>query len=231
MSYLFTPSALPVLPIIGRDERFPVRRIYCVGRNYAAHALEMGGNPEREPPFFFSKPADALVQNGSIIAYPPATDNFHFEMELVIAINGTAKNLSVSEAVKLIFGYASGIDLTRRDLQSAAKEKGRPWDCAKGFDFSAPCSAIAEAKSVPHIENSRLWLNVNGQNKQQALISDMIWNPPEIVAHLSKMFELKAGDLIYTGTPAGVGPLQPGDHVNGGIEGLPEITIDIIEGD
>ncbi|WP_169567447.1 fumarylacetoacetate hydrolase family protein [Sneathiella limimaris] len=228
MLYCFDPTPTPVVPVEGNDALFPVHRIYCVGRNYAEHALEMGGNPDREPPFFFSKPADTIVPSGSQLAYPQATENFHFEMELVIAIGKDGKDLKAEEAEDVIFGYAAGIDLTRRDLQAAAKKAGRPWDTAKGFDYSAPCAAITPKEQTSDIEQSRISLSVNGEVKQDAKISDMIWNPFEIVAHLSHFYTIKAGDLIYTGTPAGVGALNPGDTVEGKIEGLSPITLMIV---
>ena len=228
MNPLFSPPDQPTLPITENESRFPVRRIYCVGRNYAEHTLEMGGDPTREAPFFFSKPADAIMQTNSEIAYPKSTGNLHYEMELVIAINKGGEDLSTAEAGSLIYGYAAGIDLTRRDLQSEAKKKGRPWDTAKGFDQSAPCAAITSIDTVGDISSSRIWLQVNGTIKQEAKISDMIWDPIEIVAHLSHFYKLEPGDLIFTGTPAGVGELKPGDQVTGGIDGLENISITIV---
>lgn len=227
MSYIFPPHPISALPIIGNDKEFPIRRIFCVGRNYAEHALEMGGDPTREAPFFFSKPADTLVQNGATISYPQATENFHFEMELVIAIGKEGKNVPLANAPEYIFGYASGIDLTRRDLQKQAKEKGRPWDSAKGFDQSAPCSAITPAYSAGDLSSSKIWLDVNGIRKQEAMISDMIWSPVEIVSHLSALYKIFPGDLIYSGTPAGVGPLIRKNFVEGGIDCLEIIRLTI----
>lgn len=228
MTPLFSPPQRPTLPITSSDKYFPVRRIYCVGRNYAEHALEMGGDPTREAPFFFAKPTDAIMPNGSDIQYPKATENLHFEIELVIALHKSGENLSVEEAGSHIYGYAAGIDLTRRDLQGEAKKKGRPWDTAKGFDQSAPCAAITPIGDTGDIGSSRIWLEVNGQVKQDAKISDMIWNPFEIVAHLSHFFNIEAGDLIFTGTPAGVGELKPGDRITGGVDGLHNIAITIV---
>ncbi|WP_169543233.1 fumarylacetoacetate hydrolase family protein [Sneathiella aquimaris] len=227
MPYLFEPAAVPALPILGQDTLFPVHRIYCVGRNYAEHTKEMGGDPTREAPFFFSKPADAIVQNRSTIDYPAATENLHFEMELVLAIGKKGRNISVDAAPGFILGYACGIDLTRRDLQAAAKQKGRPWDCAKGFDQSAPCSAIRLKSETSNLASSRIWLDVNQSRKQEALISDMIWSPAEVTAHLSCFYELVPGDLIFTGTPAGVGAIKSGDHIVGGIEGLETVELNI----
>ncbi|MEP3247578.1 MAG: fumarylacetoacetate hydrolase family protein [Sneathiella sp.] len=225
MPYLFPPAPIPTLPIIGRSESFPVRRIFCVGRNYAEHSREMGGDPEREAPFFFSKPADALVQNNCTLPFPQATQNLHFEMELVLAIGKKGQNIAPSDADDYLFGYASGIDLTRRDLQAEAKEKGRPWDTAKGFDQSAPCSAITERLAIPDIEQARISLEVNKDLKQDAKLSDMIWSPLEIICSLSSFYTLMPGDLIYTGTPAGVSQILPGDMLEGHIEGLPTIAV------
>lgn len=217
--FVFLPPALPSVEIAGTRNRFPVHRIYCVGRNYAEHAREMGSDPKVEPPVFFAKPPDAIVASGVAIPYPPRTDNLHHEVELVVAIGGAGRNISADQALGHVFGYAVGIDLTRRDLQGAAKKKGLPWDTGKGFDASAPIGAIRPA-SLGHAERGRIWLSVNGEIRQQADIGEMIWSVPEVIAELSTLFELKAGDLIYTGTPAGVGPLKPGDRIECGIEGL-----------
>jgi len=224
MSYVFPPAELPSVEVQGRKERFPVHRIYCVGRNYAAHAREMGNNPEREPPFFFSKPADAIVPNNATIPYPTQTANLHHEIELVVAIGKGGSNIPVAQALEHVFGYAVGNDLTRRDLQSEAKDQGRPWDTAKGFDRAAPISAIRPASAGAHLERGRIWLKVNGELRQQGDLSDLIWSIPEIVAELSTLWDLVPGDLIYTGTPAGVGPLKPGDRIEGGVDGLETLT-------
>jgi fumarylpyruvate hydrolase len=207
------------------DRRFPVHRIYCVGRNYAAHAREMGADPEREPPFFFAKPADALVANGAVIPYPPRTADLHHEVELVVAIGKAGRNIAVAQAEAHVFGYAVGIDLTRRDLQLAAKQKGRPWDTAKGFDRSAPVSAIVPAERHGHPRRGEIRLEVDGEVRQHADIADMTWSVPEIVAELSTLFDLQAGDLVFTGTPAGVGPVEPGQALVGRIEGLEELAV------
>jgi fumarylpyruvate hydrolase len=216
--FVFPPPAVPSVEIVGTAQRFPVRRIYCVGRNYADHAREMGSDP-KEPPVFFTKPPDAIVANGATIPYPSRTENFHYEVELVVAIGGAGRNIAASQGLAHVFGYAVGNDLTRRDLQGAAKKKGLPWDSGKAFDASAPIAAIRPA-SLGHIERGKIWLTVNGETCQQSDVSEMIWSLPAIIAELSTLFELKAGDLIYTGTPAGVGPLKPGDHIECGIDGL-----------
>jgi fumarylpyruvate hydrolase len=215
----FVIPAPPVatVPVERTDAVFPVRRILCVGRNYAAHRREMGGD-DRDPPFFFTKPADAVVPPGGAVPYPTVTGNFHHEMELVVAIGTGGSNIAVADAGKHIFGYAAGVDLTRRDIQNAAKDMGQPWDASKGFDHSAPISAIKPwTGDAPQ---GRITLSVNGQVKQDATVADMIWAVPEIVAEASKLWELAPGDLIYTGTPEGVGPLVRGDKVTGEIEGV-----------
>ncbi|HKU13662.1 MAG TPA: fumarylacetoacetate hydrolase family protein [Steroidobacteraceae bacterium] len=224
MSYVLPPPATPAVPVKGRAERFAVHRIYCVGRNYAAHAREMGANPEREAPFFFTKPADAIVPDDARIPYPPRTNNFHHEIELVVAIGKAGRDIPLAQALDHVYGYAVGNDLTRRDLQSDAKDHGRPWDTSKGFDRSAAIGAITPAAQSGHPSGGRIWLKVNGRMRQQADISELIWSVPEIIAELSTLFELQPGDLIYTGTPAGVGALQRGDRIEGGIDGLGELV-------
>ncbi|HTJ16180.1 MAG TPA: fumarylacetoacetate hydrolase family protein [Steroidobacteraceae bacterium] len=226
MPYLF-PPATPAVAIKGRSDLFPVHRIYCVGRNYADHVREMGGNPDREPPIFFAKPADAVVPNNARIPYPSRTKNFHHEIELVIAIGKGGRDIAVAQALEHVFGYAVGNDLTRRDLQSEAKDNGRPWDTSKGFDRSAVLSAITPAAQSGHLRSGRIWLKVNGQMRQQADLSELIWSVPEVIAELSTFFELQPGDLIYTGTPAGVGALKKGDRIEGGIDGLDELSTTI----
>jgi fumarylpyruvate hydrolase len=228
MTYVIPAPAQTSVEVAGSSERFPVHRIYCVGRNYAAHAREMGMDPEREPPFFFSKPADAIVPNGAPVPYPPRTGNLHHEIELVVAIGTGGRDIPLADALAHVFGYAVGNDLTRRDLQFAAREKGQPWDISKGFDRSAPVSAIRRAAEVGHLERGRIWIEVNGERRQQADLSEMIWSVPEIVAELSTLFDLAPGDLIFTGTPAGVGPLQRGDSLVGGIDGLETLRTTIV---
>jgi len=228
MSYLFDPGQIPAIAIQGRTELFPVHRIYCVGQNYAAHSREMGGNPDREAPFFFSKPADAIVENGRAVPYPPMTENLHHEVELVVAIGREGRNIPVDLAEEHIFGYAVGNDLTRRDLQAEAKGQGRPWDTAKGFDNAAPITAITPADQAGHIREGRIWLKVNGETRQDGDISDLIWSVPEIVATLSTLYTLKPGDLIFTGTPAGVGAIRAGDDIECGVDGLPVLKHKVV---
>jgi fumarylpyruvate hydrolase len=228
MTYVIPAPAQTSVEVSGSSERFPVHRIYCVGRNYAAHAREMGMDPDREPPFFFSKPADAIVPNGAPVPYPPRTGNLHHEIELVVAIGTGGRDIPLAGALAHVFGYAVGNDLTRRDLQFAAREKGQPWDVSKGFDRSAPVTAIRRAAEIGHLERGRIWIEVNGELRQQADLSEMIWNVPEIIAELSTLFDLAPGDLIFTGTPAGVGPVQRGDSLVGGIDGLETLRTTIV---
>ena len=221
--YLFSPQEPVSLPVAG-GKRFAVRRIYCVGRNYAEHAREMGSDPDREPPFFFTKPRDAAVPGGRV-AYPPATDNLHFEAELVLALHRGGAALTAEAGRALIYGAAIGVDLTRRDLQKAAKENGRPWDTAKGFDESAPIGEISPALPGPEAGIS---LSVNGETRQSARLGDMIWDPGEILSHLSHLFTLAPGDLVFTGTPAGVGPVVRGDRVRAAIDGLAPLAFELV---
>ena len=217
---------IPTVPVVG-DGAFPVRRIYCVGRNYAAHAREMGADPDREPPFFFQKPADAIVMTGSTIRYPKATKDFHHEIELVVAIGTGGEDIAEAGALGHVFGYAVGLDMTRRDLQGEAKKGGKPWDMGKGFDQSAPIAPIHRAGSVSGIDSAAIWLTVNGKTTQSATIADLIWSVPETIAHLSRLVRLEPGDLIFTGTPEGVGPVLPGQTMHGHIDGLSDLTITV----
>jgi fumarylpyruvate hydrolase len=224
-AYIFDPPAVTTVPVESRAEAFPVRRILCVGRNYAAHRREMGGD-DRDPPFFFAKPADAIVPPGGDVAYPPKTSNLHHEIELVVALKAGGKDVPVEKALGLVFGYAVGVDMTRRDLQNAAKDKGQPWDASKGFDDSAPISAIKPWTGAA--PQGRITLSVNGQTKQDATVADMIWAVAEIIAEASKLWTLAPGDLIYTGTPEGVGPLVRGDQVAGEIEGVGSLGFKVV---
>jgi len=204
----------PTVAVAGSRLRFPVRRIFCVGRNYPEHSREMGASDLRAPPFFFSKPADAVIECGAVVPFPSRTGNLHHEIELVVALDAGAR----------IFGYAVGNDLTRRDVQLQMKQEGKPWDTAKGFDHSAPITPIATVDSIGHPSRARIWLEVNDAPRQNGDIADMIWAVPEIIAELSTWFTLASGDLIFTGTPAGVGPLNPGDRVRGGVDGVGVLT-------
>jgi len=223
--YLFDPPAVVTVPVEGQAGAFPVRRILCVGRNYWAHRKEMGGE-DRDPPFFFAKPADAIVPPGGDVAYPPGTSNLHHEIELVVALKAGGADIAVDKALALVFGYAVGVDLTRRDLQNAAKDKGQPWDASKGFDASAPISAIRPWTGEP--PQGRIAISVNGQIKQDASVADMIWNVAEIISEASKLWTLAPGDLIYTGTPEGVGPLVRGDHVEGEVAEVGSLSFKVV---
>lgn len=229
MSFVFAPAAPVAVPIAGSQDSFPVRRVYCVGRNYAAHAREMGFDPDREPPFFFCKPADAVVPvaEGSTrsLPYPPETSNLHYEIELVAAIGKGGANIAVDEALQHVWGYAVGLDMTRRDLQMSMREAGRPWELGKAFDQSAPIGPLHPAQSVKDIEKANIWLQVNGADKQRSDVGKLIWSIAETIAYLSKYFRLEAGDLIYTGTPEGVGPVVRGDRMVGGVDGLGTLSV------
>lgn len=220
MEYIVPPPPIPSLAIEGSAARLPVHRIYCVGRNYADHAREMGGDPDREPPFFFTKPADAIVADGQDFPYPPQSQDVHHEMELVVALGTGGANIAVERALDHVLGYAAGLDMTRRDLQAAAKKLGRPWDTAKGFDHAAPCGRIAPVARVGHPARGAIWLKVNGEIRQHSDLSQLIWKVPEVIAYLSTLFTLAPGDLIYTGTPAGVAAVQRGDVLEGAIDGV-----------
>jgi fumarylpyruvate hydrolase len=225
--YAFTPAETPSVAIADSDERFPVRRVFCVGRNYAAHAREMGKDPDREPPFFFMKPADAVCDSGGTIPYPPLTEDLHFEMELVVAIGTGGSDIAPESANAHIWGYGAGIDFTRRDLQQQAKDMGRPWDWGKGFDFSAPCAPLVPAPRTGHPTSGRITLAVNGETRQDGDLAEQIWPVADIIAICSRSVTLKPGDLIFTGTPAGVGAVRPGDRLEGSIEGVAAISITV----
>jgi fumarylpyruvate hydrolase len=226
-NFAITPPAVPSLAIAGSSDRFPLRRVFCVGRNYAAHAREMGANPDREPPFFFTKPADAVVPAAGTLPYPPATKDLHHEVELVVALGKGGANVPADEALALVWGYGVGVDLTCRDVQAVAKELSRPWDMAKGFDASGPCSELHPVAEVGHPSNARIWLEVNGTVRQDGKLDEMIWPVADVIAHLSRYVALQPGDLIFSGTPAGVGPLKPGDRVRGGVDGVAGFAFEV----
>jgi fumarylpyruvate hydrolase len=212
----------------GTRGRFPVHRIYCVGRNYAEHAREMGHDPDREPPFFFMKPADALVTDGGDFAYPSGSTDVHHELELVVALGRGGANIPPERALDHVYGYAVGLDMTRRDLQAEAKKMGRPWDVGKAFDGSAPCTAIRPVAEIGHPAKGAIWLEVNGAPRQRGDLAQLIWKIPEMIAYLSTVFTLAPGDLIFTGTPAGVGPVDRGDLLRGGVEGVGTLTVRVV---
>lgn len=233
MAFVFSPQLPAALPIAGSNAFFPVRRVYCVGRNYADHAREMGALAQaegREPPFFFMKPGDAVVggEGELAVAYPPLTKNLHHEVELVVALGAGGAAVAVDRAKDLIFGYTVGLDLTRRDIQAKAKEKGHPWDMGKGFDQSAVAGVIRPVAQVGHPAGGRIWLTVNGQTRQDGDLAAMSWKVADIIANLSTLVRLEAGDLIYTGTPAGVGPLLPGDVLEAGVDGVGTLRARIV---
>ncbi len=222
------PAAVVTLPIVGQAARFPVNRIYCVGRNYADHAREMGHDPDREPPFFFMKPANTIVTDGGDFPYPALSSDVHHEIELVVALSRGGSNIGASQALDHVYGYAVGLDMTRRDLQGAAKKLGRPWDTGKAFDFSAPCAALHPVSDIGHPSKGAVLLTVNGETRQQGDLSDLIWNVAETIAYLSTLFALQSGDLIFTGTPAGVGPVVRSDVMVASIDGLAPLTVRVV---
>lgn len=231
MSYVFPPAPTPSVPVVGTEAQFPVHRIYCVGRNYEEHAKEMGFTG-REPPFFFMKPADAIVvaPPGATtpLSYPSLTANLHHEIELVVAIGKGGKNIAAADALSHIYGYAVGLDMTRRDLQNDMKKQGRPWSIGKGFDHSAPIGPITPAAQAGDVGKAGIWLQVNGVDRQRSTIAQLIWNIAETIEHLSAAWELQPGDLIYTGTPEGVGAVVTGDVLEGGVDGLGSIRLKLV---
>jgi fumarylpyruvate hydrolase len=226
-SYAIPLWTQPALPVVGTSDLFPVRRIYCVGRNYAAHAREMGHNPDREEPFFFMKPADALLPNDSVMPYPPVTKDMHHEIEMVVALKSGGADIPVERALDHVYGYAVGLDMTRRDLQGIAKTAGRPWDMGKGFDHSAPCTALVRAADIGHPDKGAIWLKVNGAERQRGDLADLIWSVPETIAFLSTLVTLAAGDLIFSGTPEGVKAVVRGDRLEGHVDGVGDLSITI----
>jgi len=225
MSYAVNFRATPALPIAESNQVFPVGRIYCVGRNYAEHAREMGHDPEREPPFFFMKPADAIVANGATLPFPQVTRDLHHEIEMIVAIGKDGADIPVEKALDHVFGYGVGLDMTRRDLQGEAKKMGRPWEMGKAFDNSAPCTALKTVAMVGHPAKGAIWLKVNGAVKQKGDLAEMIWNVPEMISYLSKLITLRAGDVIMSGTPAGVGPVKAGDRLEGHVDGVGDLSV------
>jgi fumarylpyruvate hydrolase len=224
---LFPAETAPVVPVSGEARGYPVHRIFCVGRNYADHAKEMGFEVDREAPWYFTKPANAIVHSGATVAYPPETTNYHYEMELIVAIGAPAFRVTVADALKAVYGYAAGLDMTRRDLQMDMRAKSRPWDLGKAFEQSAIIAAITPADRFPALGPQRIWLKVGATVKQDGKLADLVWSVPELISHLSRFYHLKPGDLIYTGTPAGVGPVNPGDRIHGEIDGLAPVMLNI----
>lgn len=226
--YAFAPDARPTLPVAGSDKPFPLRRIYCVGRNFADHAIEMGHDPDAEPPFFFQKNADSIVPPGGDFPYPPASEDVHHEIELVVALKSGGTDIAADRALDCVFGYGVGLDMTRRDLQAVSKKMGRPWETAKAFDASAPCSAIHPVSETGHPSAGAIHVAVNGETRQSGDLNQMIWKVPEMIAYLSRLFELRPGDVIFAGTPAGVSAVVRGDVITGGIDGVADISVRVV---
>jgi fumarylpyruvate hydrolase len=227
MAFVFPPQPQPAVPVVGRSELFPVHRIYCVGRNYAEHAIEMGHDPNKEPPFFFQKNPGNIVLDGKF-PYPSQSSDVHFEIELVVALKSGGKDIAPAAALGHVFGYAIGLDMTRRDLQGQMKKLGRPWEIGKAFEASAPMTAISPVDMVGHLAKGAIYVDVNGERRQTGDLSQMIWDVPNQIAFLSGLFELRAGDLIFTGTPAGVGGVKRGDVMKGHVDGLGDFSVAVV---
>ena len=226
--YVFEPAPVPALPVRGSETLFPVHRIYCVGRNYAEHAREMGHDSNREPPFFFQKNPDSLIPGGGDFPYPAKSADVHHEFEMVVALGRGGSDIPVERALDCVYGYAVGLDMTRRDLQAEAKKLGRPWEVGKAFESAAPCSEIVPAAAIGHPAKGAVWFKVNGELRQQGDLTQLIWGVPETISYLSGLFTLAPGDLIFSGTPAGVGPVKRGDVLQGGVDGIAEITVRVV---
>ncbi len=227
MKYVFTPPMQTAIPVRNRDEYFPVHRIYCVGRNYAAHAIEMGHDPDKEPPFFFQKNPNNILLNGDF-PYPGKTSDVHHEIEMAVALKSGGTNIPVDEALACVFGYGVSLDMTRRDLQGQMKKLGRPWEIGKAFENSAPCSELIPAEDIGHPSQGAVWLKINGEIRQEGDLNQMIWKIPEMISYLSELFTLQAGDIILTGTPSGVGPVQRGDRLHGHVEGVGDLNLTVV---
>jgi fumarylpyruvate hydrolase len=228
LSHVITPPAIVTLPVKGSAQSFPVRRIYCIGRNYAAHAIEMGHDPNRESPFFFQKNPDNLLPEGRDFPYPPKTEDVHHEIELVVALKSGGGDIPVAKALDHVLGYGVGLDMTRRDLQGEAKKLGRPWEIGKAFEASAPCTALVPAAAIGHPSAGAIWLKVNGETRQEGDLNQMIWKVPEMIAYLSEYFVLAPGDVIFSGTPSGVGPVKRGDKMHGHIDGVGDLQVKVV---
>ncbi|HEY0918335.1 fumarylacetoacetate hydrolase family protein [Devosia sp.] len=225
--YVVAPPAIATLPVAGTTGLFPVRRVYCVGRNYAAHAVEMGHDPDKEPPFFFQKNPDNIVTSGEF-PYPPASSDVHHEIEMVVALKSGGKDIPLERALDCVYGYGVGLDMTRRDLQGKAKDMGRPWEVGKAFEASAPCSPLVPASTIGHPTEGEVWLDVNGQRRQSGNLNQLIWKVPEMISYLSGLFTLSPGDIIMSGTPAGVGPVQRGDRLHGHVDGVGDLEVRVV---
>jgi fumarylpyruvate hydrolase len=228
MEYAITPPARPWLPVRGSDAIFPVHRIYCVGRNYAAHTIEMGGDPDREEPFFFQKNPDNLVKDGGDFPYPPRSSDVHHEIEMVVALGSGGRDIPLDRALDCVFAYGVALDMTRRDLQGQCKKAGRPWEIGKAFEQSAPCTELVRAAEIGHPADGDIWLKVNGETRQQGDLNHMIWKVPEMISYLSGLFELAPGDLILSGTPSGVGPVTRGDTLHGHVDRVGDLHCKVV---
>jgi len=228
MTYVIQPPATVSLPVRGSDSRFPVHRVYCVGRNYAAHAIEMGHDPDREPPFFFQKNPDNLLAEGQDFPYPTMTEDVHHEIELVVALKKGGDDIPEDQALDCVYGYAVSLDMTRRDLQGQMKEQGRPWEIGKAFEHSAPCAELVPADEIGHPDQGAIWLKINGEMRQEGDLNQMIWKVPEMITYLSRLFTLQPGDIIMSGTPSGVGPVVRGDKMRGHVEGVGELSLSVV---
>ena len=227
MKYIFPPQNQTTLPIRGREEVFPVNRVYCVGRNYAAHAIEMGHDPDKEPPFFFQKNPDNILLEGNDFPYPPMTSDVHHEIEMVVALKSGGDNIPASEAMDCVYGYGVSLDMTRRDLQGVMKKLGRPWEIGKAFEDSAPCSELVSAEDIGHPTEGAVWLKINGETRQEGDLNQLIWKIPEMISYLSDHFTLHSGDIILTGTPSGVGPVVKGDKMHGHVAGVGDLHVNV----
>jgi fumarylpyruvate hydrolase len=227
-SFVVPAPDIVSLPVRESDDRFPVHRVYCIGRNYAAHAVEMGHDPDKEPPFFFQKNPSNVYAGSAEFPYPAGTSDVHYEIELVVALGKGGRDIAVEDALACVWGYGVGLDMTRRDLQGEAKKLGRPWEVGKAFEHSAPCSSLVPASEIGHPDKGSIWLKVNGEMRQEGDLEQMIWKTPEMIAYLSRLFELKTGDLIMTGTPAGVGPVVRGDVMQGHVEGVGDLEVKVV---
>ncbi len=228
MEYVIKPPQQAWLPVRGSQSVFPIHRIYCVGRNYAAHAIEMGGDPDREPPFFFQKNPDNVVVGGADFPYPDKSSDVHFEIEMLVALHKGGRDISLENAMNCVWGYGVGLDMTRRDLQGECKKMGRPWEIGKAFEQSAPCSELVPASQIGHPDNGAIWLDVNGERRQLGDLNQLIWKVPEMISYLSGLFELAPGDVIMSGTPAGVGPVEKGDVMHGHVEGVGDVHCKVV---
>lgn len=227
MDYIFPPQSQVILPIRGSEKAFPVNRVYCVGRNYAAHAIEMGHDPEKEPPFFFQKNPDNLLLEGNDFPYPPMSSDVHHEIEMIVALKSGGDNIPADKALDCVFGYGVSLDMTRRDLQGEMKKLGRPWEIGKAFEHSAPCGELVAAEDIGHPNEGAVWLKINGETKQEGDLNQLIWKIPDMISYLSNLFTLHSGDIILSGTPSGVGPVNKGDKLHGHVAGIGDLKVNV----